>query len=244
MIKADFPRVSVIIPAYNRYSLLIEAIESVRAQTFTDYELLIVDDGSTDETPALANELDIHYMSPTRTGMPGASRNRGAEAARGEYLGFLDSDDLWLPEKLEKQVAVLDSHAEIPLVHTRELWKRGEKTVSQKGQNHRREGDVFRDALWKCTIGPSTVLMRKGVFMELGGFDETLEVAEDYEFWLRLTSRYPVFYIDEALTVKRAGGWDQLSEKYGQIEEFRIEALFRLLENRRLSESGSWRLLQ
>lgn len=228
------PQVSVIIPTYNRFPLLAEAVESVRAQSYTDYELIIVDDGSEDETDLFAKEPGLCYMKVERTGMPGATRNRGAEIARGRYLAFLDSDDLWRPNKLALQVPALDASNGCPLLHARELWLRGEKVVSQKGQSHSRSGDVWADALWKCTIGPSTVLMRSAVFRELGGFDETLEVAEDYEFWLRLTSRYPVAYIDEALTVKRAGSWDQLSEKYGQIEEFRIESLFRVLELDRL----------
>ena len=230
----DNPRVSIIIPAYNRYPLLTEAVESVRAQSFWDYELIVVDDGSDDETPRLRNDEDIRYLQIPHCGMPGAVRNRGVEAAQGEYIAFLDSDDLWLPEKLARQVPLLDAQPDVPLIHTREHWRRGAKTVSQKGQKHVREGNIFSDALWKCTIGPSTVLMRKAVFEELGGFDESLEVAEDYEFWLRLTSRYLVSYLDEALTVKRAGDWEQLSEKHGQIEGFRIEALFRLLEQDRL----------
>ncbi|WP_319559467.1 glycosyltransferase family A protein [Marispirochaeta sp.] len=230
------PKVSIIIPTHNRYHLLTEAIESVRAQIFCDYELIIVDDGSDDNTPSLRDEPDIRYLQTSRCGMPGAARNRGAEISRGEYLAFLDSDDLWLPEKLSRQVPLLDAQPDVPLIHTRELWRRGTKTVSQKGQKHARKGNIFTDALWKCTIGPSTVLMRKSAFEELGGFDESLEVAEDYEFWLRVTSRYPVAYIDEALTIKRAGDWEQLSEKHGQIEEFRIEALFRLLEQERLPQ--------
>ena len=230
------PTVSVIIPSYNRYLLLAEAVESVRAQSFRDLELIVVDDGSDDETPLLAREPDIRYLRIEHSGMPGAVRNRGVEVASGKYIAFLDSDDLWRPEKLERQLPLLEADESVPLVHTREEWLRGERTVSQKSQRHRRSGDIFSDALWKCTIGPSTVLMRRALFRELGGFDETLEVAEDYEFWLRLTSRYPVAYIDEALTVKRAGEWDQLSAKYGQIEEFRIESLFRVLELDRLPQ--------
>jgi len=230
------PRVSIIIPTHNRYSLLLEAIKSVKAQSYTDYELIVIDDASDDETSQVKNAADICYLQIPRCGMPGAVRNRGVEAARGEYLAFLDSDDLWLPEKLARQVPLLDAQPDVPLVHTRELWRRGAKTISQKGQKHARSGDVFADALWKCTIGPSTVLMRKSVFEEIGGFDESLEVAEDYEFWLRVTSRYPVAYLDKALTIKRAGDWEQLSEKHGQIEEFRIEALFRLLEQERLPQ--------
>ncbi|WP_319475723.1 glycosyltransferase family A protein [Marispirochaeta aestuarii] len=230
----DNPRVSIIIPAYNRYPLLTEAVESVKAQSFRDYELIVVDDGSDDDTPRFRNDEDVRYLQIPHCGMPGAVRNRGVEGAQGEYIAFLDSDDLWLPEKLCRQLTMLDAQPAVPLVHTREFWRRGAKTVSQKGQKHAREGNIFSDALWKCTIGPSTVLMRKAVFEELGGFDESLEVAEDYEFWLRVTSRYPVAYLDEALTVKRAGDWEQLSEKHGQIEGFRIEALFRLLEQDRL----------
>jgi glycosyltransferase involved in cell wall biosynthesis len=227
------PAVSVVIPTWNRFPLLAEAVESVRAQSFRDFELIVVDDGSEDETPLLAKEPDIRYLRIEHSGMPGAVRNRGVEAASGKYIAFLDSDDLWRPNKLALQVPALEASGR-SLLHSRELWLRGERGVSQKGQRHTREGDIFSDALWKCTIGPSTVLMERGLFEELGGFDETLEVAEDYEFWLRLTSRYQVAYLDEALTVKRAGEWDQLSTKYGQIEEFRIESLFRVLELDRL----------
>ena len=227
------PAVSIVIPTFNRFPLLAEAVESVRAQSFRDYELIVVDDGSTDETSLLAAEPDLRYLRTEHSGMPGAARNRGAEIARGRYLAFLDSDDLWRPNKLELQVPALEA-SDAPLLHSRELWLRGERVVSQAGQTHAREGDVYSDALWKCIIGPSTVLMEREIFEELGGFDETLEVAEDYEFWLRLTARHKVAWLDEALTVKRAGGWEQLSEKYGQIEEFRIEALLRLLEGERL----------
>ena len=118
----------------------------------------------------------------------------------------------------------------IRITHTREKWLRGDKVVSQKSQKHKREGDIFEDALWKCIIGPSTVMLEKELFVESGGFREDLEVAEDYELWLRITSLEKVGYIDEMLTVKRAGEWDQLSEKHGQIEIFRIDALKGLLE--------------
>ena len=161
--------------------------------------------------------------------MPGEVRNRGVEAASGKYLAFLDSDDLFTPEKLARQHAALEA-GDARLFHTRELWLRNGRTVSQAGQTHSREGDIFSDALKKCIIGPSTVMMEAELFRETGGFDETLEIAEDYEYWLRLTSRYAVGYIDEPLTVKRAGNWYQLSEKYGQIEIFRIRALKDLVD--------------
>ena len=167
---------------------------------------------------------------------PGAVRNRGVEAAVSRWIAFADSDDLWLPEKLKTQRLRLESGNAAALCHTREIWLRNGATVSQKKQKHRREGDLFHDSLKKCIIGPSTVLLSRPVFEELGGFDETLEIAEDYEFWLRWTDRFPVVYCGEPLVVKRAGDWPQLSARYGQIEIFRLQALLLLLRKRTLSE--------
>ena len=109
--------------------------------------------------------------------------------------------------------------------HTRERWVRSGRVISQRSQRHRRSGDLFADSLRKCVIGPSTVLLRRAAFARAGGFREDLEIAEDYELWLRLTARYPVGYLDQELVIKRAGHSDQLSERYGQIEIFRLRAL-------------------
>jgi hypothetical protein len=125
---------------------------------------------------------------------------------------------------------VQDSGPPPLLSHTRETWLRNARRVSQAGQTHAKSGDVFHDALHKCIMGPSTVLMDRVLFDELGGFREDLEVAEDYELWLRLLHRHRVGYIDEELTIKRAGHGDQLSERYGAIEYFRIQALQDLVD--------------
>jgi len=171
--------------------------------------------------------------------MPGAVRNRGVEAARYPLIAFLDSDDLWLPRKLERQLetappswreGIASANTDSPLIHSREIWLRQGKIVSQKGQKHRRRGDVFESALKKCSIGPSTVIMQRDIFEKLGGFREDLEIAEDYELWLRLSSLYPVEYVDQALVIKRAGHGEQLSGKYGQIEIFRLRGLEELWE--------------
>ena len=235
--------VTVIIPTYNRAGLLRQCLDSVFAQTFTDYEVIVADDGSTDGTASVVSAFpQVRYMQLDHSGIPGIPRNAGVRESRGEWLAFLDSDDLWLPEKLATQYEYAirpDREDSAPrLIHTREIWDRNGKPVSQSGQRHMRSGDVFADALVKCMIGPSTVMMRREVFLDFGGFDETLEIAEDYELWLRITDRYPVHYIDEALTIKRAGEWEQLSEKYGQIEIFRIQALEKLVAGYSWSNSS------
>lgn len=226
--------ISVIIPFYNRPALLLEALQSLEEQTFRDWECILVNDGSTDSSAAIAREwLDGRQgrlIELPHSGMAGLARNRGASESRGDWIAFLDSDDLWKPEKLERQIRRAEEAPEIRLWHCREIWDREGRRVSQKGQRHRREGDIFTDALNKCIIGPSTVLIRRDLWEETGGFREDLEIAEDYELWLRMTCRESVGYLEEPLTVKRAGKWDQLSEKYGQIEIFRIEGLKALVE--------------
>ena len=249
------PLVSVIIPTYNRKGPTLEAAASVLGQTFRDFELLLVDDGSEDGTEAAflgrgfgpEEGAALRYLRLAHLGMPGAVRNRGAACARGKYLAFLDSDDLWAETKLEKQVRLMEGSnaagetVRPRLSHTRELWLRNGKVVSQAGQKHERQGDLFAASLRKCVIGPSTVLLERSLFEETGGFREDLEIAEDYEFWLRITCREPVAYLDEQLTTKRAGAGDQLSEKYGQIEIFRLRALRDLLEGGFFPLSGGRR---
>lgn len=228
------PGVSVIIPTHNRRELLSRAVESVLRQEFRDLELIVVDDASRDgsrEYLLSLSEKDARLRPlflERHLGRPGAVRNRGVREARAPLVAFLDSDDRWLPEKLRLQLPFhLDSGVRI--THTRERWLRNGKRVSQRGQNHRREGDIFQDALKKCIIGPSTVLLHRDLLEEQGGFDEQLEVAEDYELWLRVTAVERVGYLDNELTEKHAGHGDQLSERYGQIEGFRIDALRGLL---------------
>lgn len=239
------PLISVIIPAYNRKHLLLEALASVSAQTFDDMETIVADDGSTDGTfEAVRREFPgVRYVRSAHTGFPGRVRNTGAAEASGKYLAFLDSDDLWVPEKIELQMRVFEAHPETALCHTRELWLRNGKEVSQAGQIHKREGIIFSDSLRKCIIGPSTVVMEKTLFDMYGGFREDLEIAEDYELWLRITCSNPVAYSDSALTVKRAGIWDQLSERYGHIEYYRIQAL-KALVDRTFFPDGEQRLAE
>ena len=231
--------VSVIIPVYNRPKIVLEALDTVFAQTFSNFECIVVDDGSSDGTAkAMEGMLEKQRTGPSlrlltvpHSGFPGKVRNIGAREAGGTYLAFLDSDDIWKPEKLARQLELMEKTGAV-ISHTRETWLRGEREVSQASQRHRRRGNIFTDALKKCIIGPSTVIMRRENFLLSGGFREDIEIAEDYEYWLRVTAEVPVEYLDEPLTVKRAGGWGQLSEKYGHIEYFRLMGLKDLVEGK------------
>ncbi|MDC7223232.1 MAG: glycosyltransferase family A protein [Spirochaetales bacterium] len=230
---------SLIIPVYNRRALVLEALETVLAQTLPPAQIIVADDGSTDGTAEGVREFfrqrgnnpNWTVLEGTRKGYPGAVRNGAVKHSRGSWIALLDSDDLWEPEKLARQARYIQDHPSLRLVHTREKWLRDEKIVSQKKQKHRREGDIFQDALVKCIIGPSTTVIRRDLWEETGGFREDLEIAEDYELWLRITAGEPVGYIDTPLITKRAGEWDQLSEKYGQIEKFRLQGLGDLVES-------------
>lgn len=232
------PEVSVIIPVYNRPVLLEQALFSVQEQTFSDYEVIVADDGS--DAPLLAGnialEIPFRHLKLPHCGRPGAVRNAAVQEARGRYIAFLDSDDSWQPEKLALQLDAIKA-SDCRWSHTRETWLRGDTIVSQRKQRHKREGDIFEDALVKCIVGPSTLLMERSLFIETDGFDSDLEVAEDYEYWLRVLDNNPIQYVDRELTIKQAGDWDQLSAKYGQIEIFRLLGLVNLLINRSLSDS-------
>ncbi|MBN2534041.1 MAG: glycosyltransferase [Spirochaetales bacterium] len=222
--------VSVIIPVYNRMEFLKKAITSVESQTYRNYEIIIADDGSNDETIEYIKTIHHKYICLNHTGKPGRVRNNGFLASRGDYIAFLDSDDQWQPGKLEAQVRFFIQNPGILICHTREIWIKNGKTISQKKHRHKRSGYIFNDALVKCIIGPSTVMLKRKLFKDSGMFHPGLEIAEDYELWLRITAHNPVGYIDEPLVIKYGGHADQLSGKYGHIEYFRIQAIKGILE--------------
>lgn len=232
MNEKETPLVSIIIPVFNRGLLLQEAVQSVMRQDYLQKEIIVVDDGSSEDIFSCIKSFPLRYLRIEHCGFPGKVRNIGAKEAHGDFLAFLDSDDLFLPGKLTAQVKLFHQQKHCNLIHCRERWLRKEKIISQKSLKHKRRGNVFEDALKKCIIGPSTVMMPKAAFWHYGGFREDLEIAEDYELWLRICSYEEVEYIDQEMIIKRAGDWFQLSEKYGQIEIFRIQALFDLLEKK------------
>jgi glycosyltransferase involved in cell wall biosynthesis len=229
---------SVIIPTFNRAAFLAEAIDSVLAQTEKDFELIVVDDGSTDRTRELvaAYENRIRYFFQPRAGVA-AARNRGIRQAAGNFIAFLDSDDLWLPKKLSRQIEWMQAHPEIMLCHTDEIWIRRGIRVNQKKIHAKAGGWIYPLCLPRCIISPSSVLMRRELFDSVGRFDEQFPICEDYDLWLRVAARFEVGFIPAPLIVKRGGHPDQLSQSEWGIDRYRVTALLKIYDSGLLPEA-------
>jgi len=235
------PTVSVIIPTYNRWPMVGEAVESVLAQSFRDFELIVVDDGSSDGSAERITALggDTRIIVRSRCGVS-AARNYVASVARGRYLAFLDSDDLWLAEKLAVQTAFMMEHSEMQICQTEEIWLRRGKRVNPKAKHRKPSGNIFRASLELCLVSPSAVMLTKDLFDEVGGFDESLPVCEDYDLWLRVAVNHPIPLIDAPLVIKRGGHPDQLSHSLWGMDRYRVVALQKLLRAGVSGEKREW----
>ena len=229
-------RISVVIPSYNRRHTLERALRSVIEQTSPVDEIILVDDGSTDDSAAMTAQLfpDVKLIRQSNRGVS-AARNRGIRAARHDWIALLDSDDSWLAHKIQsiREAALL--HPGHVLYHSDEIWMRRGVRVNPM-QKHRKSGGwIFKQCLPICAISPSASVLRKSTLQALGLFDESLPACEDYDLWLRLCHRFPVHFIEQALIIKYGGHEDQLSRKYPAMDRFRVRALHRLLETESLS---------
>ena len=229
--------ISVIVPTYNRAHQLPRTLDSILCQSCSPKEIIVVDDGSTDETLALMTSEypEIVFIQQQNTGVSSA-RNVGIKRASGDWIAFLDSDDEWLPEKLEIQMKALYENPEIKICHTNEIWIRNGKRVNPKKKHEKFGGWIFQKCLPLCCISPSSVIIHKSIFKEIGLFDYSLPVCEDYDLWLRITARNPVLYIEEPFLIKYGGHEDQLSKKYWGMDRFRIKSLEKIIASRVLSE--------
>jgi glycosyltransferase involved in cell wall biosynthesis len=230
------PAVSVIIPTHNRAGLLPRAVRSVLDQSHPAEEIIVVDDGSTDHTERLLRSEfpSVTYMRQENQGVA-AARNQGIREARGEWLAFLDSDDEWLPRKLERQVEALREEPDYLLCHTNEIWIRRGKRVNPMSKHAKSGGYIFEECLPLCVVSPSSVIVHRSLLERVGLFDESLPACEDYDLWLRVCSRYPVLYLEEPLIVKYGGHADQLSRRYWGMDRFRIRSLEKVLASGTLS---------
>ncbi len=240
--KPENPAISVIIPAFNRAWCLESALQSVRDQTFRNFEVIVVDDGSTDDTPTLLGqfpEVRVHRWEDNRG--VSAARNQGVQMARGQLISFLDSDDRWTENKLQVQADWMQAHPECPACYTDEIWIRNGVRVNPKNKHRKYSGNIFRHCLPLCIISPSSILMRASVLKTIGEFDTDLAACEDYDLWLRLTSRYAVDFIPEKLIIKTGGHADQLSQKFRGMDRFRVYAMEKILKQAVLSsEQRAW----
>ncbi len=227
--------VSVILPTYNRRGFLQQAVDSVLTQTCPANEVIVVDDGSTDGTADLlatyGNRLKV-IRQPNRG--VSAARNAGIRHAQGEFIALLDSDDYWLPEKLAAQLAFFNTHPDAVICQTEETWIRNGRRVNPKKRHQKFSGMIFEKTLPLCLISPSAVMIRSALFDEVGLFDESLPACEDYDLWLRISWKYPVYLIETPLIVKRGGHDDQLSAM-PELDKYRIQALIKILNQDCLS---------
>ncbi len=230
------PQVSVIIPTYNRGRVIKEAIDSVLAQDYTEFELIVVDDGSTDHTSDVLDSYRnvIKVLSQKNKGVS-AARNRGIAEASGKFIAFLDSDDLWLPQKLSTQVEFFNKTPDALICQTEEVWIRNRLRVNPKKRHKKPSGMIFKLSLELCLVSPSAVMIKRSLFDRVGEFDETLPACEDYDLWLRISSRFPIYLVDTPLIIKRGGHDDQLSSRAG-LDKFRIKAIEKIIKSGFLSD--------
>ena len=229
----NVPDISIVIPTYNRCELLKRAINSVLDQTINVREIIIVDNGSTDNTYEMISSLfpEITYIYENRKGVS-IARNVGIKNCDSTWIAFLDSDDAWEPQKLEKQLFFSNNNTKkYRVIHTNEIWYKNNKFQNQLKKHEKSGGDIFEKSLQLCCISPSSAFIKKEVFDDYGFFDESLEVCEDYDMWIRITSKEEVGFLDNPLVVKYGGHDDQLSKKYWGMDRFRIKSLEKNLKN-------------
>jgi glycosyltransferase involved in cell wall biosynthesis len=242
-------QVSVIIPTYNRSAMLSRAIRSVLTQKGAKFELIVVDDGSTDGTneqgvQRMAHDekapdknsahrppsaVQIRYLFQTNQG-PSTARNLGIKESRGEWIAFLDSDDEWLPGKLRAQLDFFEQNPNLRICQTEEIWIRNGQRVNPMKKHKKYGGQIFEQCLPLCIVSPSAVMMHRTLFDEVGFFDEALPACEDYDLWLRIASRYPIGLIDQPYIKKYGGHVNQRSHEFPAMDQFRIRSLAKILK--------------
>jgi glycosyltransferase involved in cell wall biosynthesis len=230
--------VSVVVPAYNRGYCLRRALDSVINQTRAAREIILVDDGSEDDTGCILQTEypEVHYIRQENRGVS-AARNRGIRAASSTWIALLDSDDEWLPDKLAKQLEILHESG-TRLCHTEEIWIRNGKRVNAMHKHRKQGGWIYQRCLPRCVISPSAALLHRELFNEYGLFDERLPACEDYDMWLRVCSQEAVSFIETPLIVKYGGHTDQLSRAYWGMDRFRVQALENIVQQGQLAEQN------
>jgi glycosyltransferase involved in cell wall biosynthesis len=226
--------ITVIIPTYNRAALLMRAVTSVLRQKDPVDEIIVVDDGSTDDSIGKLPQ-QITVLHQDHSGVS-AARNHGIRAAQNDWLAFLDSDDIWLPNKIARQKQALEEN-HCMICYTDEVWYKNGLFKNQGKKHQKYSMWIYPKCLPLCIISPSSVIIHRSVLNTVGLFDENMPVCEDYDIWLRITSIYPVLYLPEKLIEKHAGEWHQLSKQHS-LDKYRIIALVKMLKNGHLDKAN------
>ena len=229
--------VSVIIPTFNRVDFVTDALASVFNQTHSPLEVIVVDDGSTDKTEQIVrkNFASVRYIRTPNRGVSSA-RNTGIANSEAPFIAFLDSDDIWHMEKIKKQMEFFETNSSYKIVHCDELWIRDGYILNQKQHHRKSGGDLFYKSLTRCIISPSSVLIKRALFNEIGTFDENLPACEDYDLWLRITCVEKIGFLNECLVTKRGGHADQLSRSTEGLDQYRIRSLAALISHGNLTD--------
>jgi glycosyltransferase involved in cell wall biosynthesis len=231
--------VSVVIPTFNRSASVVRAINSVLKQSYKHFELIVVDDGSTDETELIllpfVENSSIKYLKQQNLGVS-AARNFGVSHGTGKWITFLDSDDEWTPHKLQIQIDYMQINPTLSIAYTQEIWIRNNVRVNQRAIHQKHGGRIFDKCIQQCFIAPSSVILKREMFLEMEGFDLDFEVCEDYDLWLRISSLYEIGLIPEPLIIKYGGHADQLSTQFHGMDLWRLRSLSRILKIRNLDE--------
>ena len=229
--------ISVVIPTYNRSKFLNRSIKSVLNQTLQPEEIIVVDNGSTDDTCDMIskNFSNICYIYHDKKGVS-AARNEGIKISKSNWVSFLDSDDEWMKDKLLLQKEYILKNPNVKFLHTNEIWFKNGKHLNQKKIHKKYGGYIFENCLKLCCISPSSTLIKKKLFDKIGYFDENFEVCEDYELWLRASSKIKIHFLEDKLTIKHGGHDEQLSKKYWGMDRFRIMAIEKNILNNWFNE--------
>jgi len=240
----DSLSISVVIPAYNRWNTLARALASVCGQTHPATEIIVVDDGSDTLVPNFIKEqfADVHFLRQENRGVARA-RNTGIKQCTGNWVALLDSDDEWEPSKLQKQVEHLGAHPGLFAVHTDEKWIRDGNEVTPPRYLDKSSNNLWERSLKRCLICPSSVILHQQVFDEVGGFDESLVVCEDYDFWLRLLLQMDIGLVDQRLVRKYGGHTDQLSTTTWGMDRYRVQSLEKILTSASLPQDKEHALI-
>jgi len=232
------PFFSIVIPTFNRSALLRIAVESILGQNFEDFEIIIYDDGSEDNTSAMItafNDQRIKYFYQENKGVS-AARNAAIKKCCGEFVAFLDSDDRFRGTKLSTTHEYIQKNPRYKVFHSQEIWYRAGSYLPQKKCHAKPHGNIFSQATKICSVSISTAVAHKSVFDTIGNFDEAMPACEDYDFWLRASNQYEIFLIDKFLTIKEGGHIGQQSHKYPAMDRFRIYALEKAINSGKLTE--------